>query len=383
MVPAGAALNPAFHLIHHHAPPADLSRLPALAVDAWTYHRALPEYQPTPLCNLGGLARELGLASIHLKDESMRFGLNAFKGLGASYAIHRWLTHHPEARAVTFTTATDGNHGRAVAWSARRSGARAVIFMPTHSVAARIEAIAREEAEVVLVDEGYDAAVVRAHEAAEQAGWVLIQDCARPGYEEIPEWIAAGYWTLAKELEATIFPVDAPAVDLVVLHAGVGTWPAAMVSYLWHRYGVLRPRIVVVEPAAADCVLASIVAGQPSCARGSLRTIMAGLNCGWPSTTAVGAIAHGVDALMAIPDLWAERAMRCLANPADGDLAVVAGESGAASVAGLLALVTDPLFVPVAEHLDLGRRSRVLVWSTEGATDPEGWARVVGRPVPS
>ncbi len=383
MVPAGAALSPAFHLIHDHVPPDDLARLSALADAAWTYHHTLPEYQPTPLHNLAGLACELGLGSLHLKDESARFGLNAFKGLGASFAIHHWLTHHREAGSVTFTTATDGNHGRAVAWSARRSGARAVIFIPTHSADARIEAIAREGAEVVLVDEGYDAAVVRAHEAAQQPGWVLIQDCARPGYEEIPEWIAAGYWTLARELESTVFPADGPAVDLVVLHAGVGTWPAAIVSYLWHRYGVRRPRIVVVEPAEADCVLASVIAGQPTCARGSLQTIMAGLNCGWPSTIAVGAMAHGVDALIAIPDLWAERAMRRLACPAEGDPVVVAGESGAASVAGLLALATGPSFAPVAEHLHLGRESRVLTWSTEGATDPAGWARVVGRPVPS
>ena len=286
-------------------------------------------------------------------------------------------------RPVTFTTATDGNHGRAVAWSARRCGARAVIFVPTNTVAARIEAIAGEGAEVVLVDEGYDAAVERAHLAAGQPGWILIQDCARPGYEEIPEWIAAGYWTLARELEATLFPVDHPAVDLVILHAGVGTWPAAMVSYLWHRYGRGRPKIVVVEPAEADCVLASVLAGKPARARGSLQTIMAGLNCGWPSTTAAQTIARGVDAMLAIPDHWAEQAMRRLADPAVGDVEVIAGESGAASVAGLLALTADPELAPVREHLLLLDRPRVLVWSTEGATDPDGWARVVGRPVPS
>ena len=383
MTSAGKPLTPAFHLVKHHVPPADLLRLPALGEAAWACHLALPEYQPTPLHALGGLADELGLASLHLKDESARFGLNAFKGLGASFAIHRWLELHPEASPVTFTTATDGNHGRAVAWSAHRYGARAVIFVPSHTVPARIEAITREGAEVVLVEGDYDLAVAQAHEAAEHAGWTLIQDAARPGYEEIPEWIAAGYWTHARELESTVFPPGEPAVDLVMLHAGVGTWPAAMVSYLWHRYGDRRPRIAVVEPAEADCILASALAGRPTRARGSLRTMMAGLNCGWPSTTAFPIIAAGADALMAVPDHWAERAMRRLATPSGGDVAVVAGESGAASVAGLLAMTFDPALAPVAEHLRLARRPRVLVWSTEGATDPEGWARVVGRPVPS
>ncbi len=380
---AGESLPPQFHLIKDHAPPVELQRMSALADAAWTCHLALPEYRPTPLHALSGLARELGLASLHLKDESSRFGLNAFKGLGASFAIHHWLARHPGAGPVTFTTATDGNHGRAVAWSARRSGARAVIFIPAHSVAARIAAIASEGAEVVLVDGDYEVAVSRAHEAAEQPGWILIQDAACPGYEEIPAWIAAGYWTHARELESTVFPLQGPAVDLVMLHAGVGTWPAAMVSYLWHRYDLRRPRIVVVEPTEADCVLSSALAGRPARARGSLRTMMAGLNCGWPSTTAFEVLAHGADAMMAIPDSWAELAMRRLASPAEGDVVVVSGESGAASVAGLLAMIRDPAFAPVVEHLQLPDRPRVLVWSTEGATDPEAWVRLVGRSLPS
>ncbi len=383
MTPAGEPMAPAFHLIRNPALPPDIARMSLLADAAWRCHHALPEYRPTPLHTLATLAQELGLASLHLKDESARFGLNAFKGLGASFAIHHWLARHPEAGPVTFTTATDGNHGRAVAWSARCTGARAVVFVPSHTVPARIEAIAREGAEVVLVDGGYDLAVARAHEAAERSGWILIQDAACPGYEEIPEWIAAGYWTHARELESTLFPEAESAVDLLVLHAGVGTWPAAMVSYLWHRYGARRPRIAVVEPTEADCVLSSVLAGRPARARGSLRTMMAGLNCGWPSTTALQVISAGADAVMAIPDHWAERAMRRLATPSGGDPAVIAGESGAASVAGLLAMVLDPAFAPVAEHLRLSERPRVLVFSTEGATDPDGWARVVGRPVPS
>src|SRR3990172_1965754 len=214
MTLAGEPPAPVYHLNSDQAPPANCSRMSVLAEAAWTCHLALPEYRPTPLHSLGGLARELSLASLHLKDESTRFGLNAFKGLGASFAIHHWLASHPATGPVTFTTATDGNHGRAVAWSARRYGARAVIFIPSHTVSARVDAIAREGAEVVLVEGEYDVAVARAHEAAEGQGWILIQDAARPGYDEIPEWIGAGYWTHARGLEASIFPAEGPAVDL-------------------------------------------------------------------------------------------------------------------------------------------------------------------------
>ncbi len=354
-----------------------------LAREALTYHRTLAGYAATPLHRLDGLARELGIAALLLKDESRRLGLNAFKVLGPSFAIHRWLAHHAAAGDVTFTTATDGNHGRAVAWTARQHGQRAVIFMPADSVPARITAIEREGADVVLVDEGYDAAVAQARQASETHGWILIQDSAHPGYLEIPEWISAGYWTMAHELEPSPHGAERVDADLVLLHAGVGTWPAAMVAYYWHRYGPRRPRLAVIEPTEADCVLASALAGHPAHATGSLHTIMAGLNCGFPSTSAFDTLQHSVDAFFTIPDRWAEAAMRRLAVPAEGDPLVVAGESGAASVAGLLALLDDPALEPVKRHLGLAGDTRVLVWSTEGATDPVNWTRVVGRAVPT
>jgi diaminopropionate ammonia-lyase family len=156
-----------------------------------------------------------------------------------------------------------------------------------------------------------------------------------------------------------------------------------MVQYYWHRYGVRRPRLVIVEPTAAACLLDSVRCGQPMPASGSLQTIMAGLNCGYPSITAFETLRSSVDAFIAIPDEWAERAMRSLATPRGTDPAVVAGESGAAGVAGLMAVMEDPAYAGVREHIGLGRGSRVLAWSTEGATDPVGWERVVGRPVPA
>ena len=368
-----------FVLVHNPTPPPETADTAALAELAWSFHHGFRHYQPTPLWHLDQIAAELGVGSLSLKDESPRFGLNAFKGLGASFAMHHWLATHDVSGETVFTTATDGNHGRAVAWMARQLGFRAVIFMPVHSAAARIAAIQNEGAKVVLVEEGYDAAVRRALDAAATSGWIVIQDTATPGYTEVPSWVGAGYWTMARELEPTIHGADRPEVDVVLLHAGVGTWPAAMVQYYWHRYGDRRPKLVVVEPIEAACVLESVRAGHPTLATGSLRSIMAGLNCGYPSTTAVDVLRESVDAFIAIPDLWTERAMRRLAH---NEPTVIAGESGAASLAGLMALIEDPAYVAVRRNLNLDSTSRVLIWSTEGATDPDGWERVVGKTLP-
>jgi diaminopropionate ammonia-lyase len=376
-----AGVNIPFVLVDEPISSPGVAETAALADLAWTFHRSFHRYSPTPLHRLDHFASELGVASLLLKDESSRFGLNAFKGLGASFAMHHWLATHDVDDAAVFTTATDGNHGRAVAWMARQLGFRSVIFMPTHSVPARIAAIQNEGAKVVLVEEGYDAAVQQALSAGETHGWIVIQDTATDGYREVPDWIGAGYWTMARELEPAVHGVDRAEVDVVLLHAGVGTWPAATVQYYWNRYGERRPKIVVVEPTEAACVLESVRAGHPTPAGGSLRTIMAGLNCGYPSTTAFDVLRRSVDAFIAIPDLWAKRAMRRLATPGPDEAMVVAGESGAASTAGLMALMRDPAYEAVRRHIGLGPNSRVLVWSTEGATDPVGWERIVGRAV--
>jgi diaminopropionate ammonia-lyase len=367
-------------LIRESAPPPHLPDAARLADLAWKFHRGFRGYAPTPLRSLDRLATTFGLGQLLLKDESFRFGLNAFKGLGASFAMYHCMATHDLPDEVAFTTATDGNHGRAVAWMARQLGKRAVIFMPSIAERPRIDAILNEGAKVVLVDEGYDAAVERAMDAGARHGWIVIQDTATEEYRDVPRWIAAGYWTSPRELEATLHPPDHPAVDVVLLHAGVGTWPAAIVEYYWHRYGERRPRIVVVEPSDAACVLESVAAGRPVHASGGMRTIMAGLNCGYPSLSALEVLRRGVDALISIPDAYAIDAMRLLA---DGDPSVIAGESGAASVAGLIALMHDDDYRAVRDHVGLGAASRVLVWSTEGATDPAGWERVVGRPVPA
>ncbi|HRP07496.1 MAG TPA: diaminopropionate ammonia-lyase [Gemmatimonadales bacterium] len=371
------------HLVTTTTTPPRIGRLADLADEAQAFHRSMPGYSITPLHRLDSLAHSIGAGSLLLKDESYRFGLNAFKGLGASFAVHKWLTTHPASGDVTFTTATDGNHGRSVAWAARMAGHRAVVFIPSHAAPSRVAAIREQGAEVHLVAEGYDAAVRRAEATAAREGWVLVQDFAHDGYTEIPDWIMAGYWTHARELEPVPHGADRPDIDLVILHAGVGTWPAAIAAYYWHRYGAARPRIAIVEPSRAACVLAGIRAGKPVMIDSPERTVMAGLDCATASTTALEILSAGADAFFAIDEAWVLEAMRRLASPMGSDPVVIAGESGAASVAGLLALHGEPALAPVREHLGLGPASRVLVWSTEGATDPVHWAKVVGRPVPA
>jgi diaminopropionate ammonia-lyase len=372
-----------FHLVGNPSPPSGTERLSDLAREAHRFHLSMSEYRPTPCHQLDSLAEKLGIGSLLLKDESHRFGLNAFKGLGASFAIDRWLRENSPTDTTTFVTATDGNHGRAVAWSARRAGHRAVVYIPSHAKQSRVDSIRAEGAEVVLVSEGYDAAVrlVRAHAA--DRGWVAIQDTANDHYHTVPEWIAAGYWTHARELEPQTHALPDPTVDLVLLQAGVGTWASAMVAYYWHRYGRRRPKIVVVEPVSASCVMAGAVAGAAQEIESPDRTIMAGLDCALASTAGVKILKSSVDAFITVEDKWAIEAMRILANPTSGDPMVVSGESGAAGLAGLMALKSEPGLAAVSDALGLGPTSRTLVWSTEGATDPVHWTKVVGRAIPA
>lgn len=371
------------HLVTTTNAPARLAQLAALADDAWQLHHSLPEYRPTPLHSLPALAADLGVASLQLKDESTRLGLQSFKGLGVSFAVDRWIRDHPYRHNLTLVTATDGNHGRSVAWAARRLGANAVVFLPGHAEPDRIVAIEGEGAEVILVREGYEAAVSQAHAAADEEGWILVQDSAAPGYVTIPEWIMAGYWTMARELEPSPNTPERPEYDLILLHAGVGTWPAAMTAYYWHRYGErARPRIAVVEPVTAPCVQAAALTGRPVRVDSSRRTIMAGLDCAVASPSAVSILHQSVDAFFTINDRMARAAMRRLATPRDGDPQVISGEAGSASVAGLMTLASDPELAPVREHLALNDSTRVLVWSTEGATDPTAWAAIVGSAPP-
>jgi len=357
-------------------------------------HRALPGYQPSPLLDLPDLATELGLGAVLVKDESGRFGIQAFKGLGASFAVYsvlkrRWRerTGHdlpPSAfrdaavrdalGEVVFTAATDGNHGRAVAWTARMLGQKAVIFLPADTAAARIAHIEAEGAEARLIDGTFDDCVTACAASAAKHGWQVIADTAYPGFMEVPGFIMTGYSTIFTEIAEQL---DAP-LDFVVLPAGVGGLAAAGAAYHVQTFGDERPQLICVEPEESACFLESILAGdgRPHPAAGSQRSIMAGLNCGIPSLLAWPLIRDAMDLFLAVEDTYAEQAMRLYHRHG-----VESGESGASTLAGLLALLQAPELSEARDASGLGPRSRVLLINTEGATDPDNYARIIeGEP---
>jgi diaminopropionate ammonia-lyase len=306
------------------------------AAEALAFHRSLPGYRPSPLVDAPTAARELGVARVLVKDESDRFGLPSFKVLGASYAVHRAVG---ERRDVTVVCATDGNHGRAVAWMARQLGIAATVYVPGIMIDARRTAIQLEGARVVVVDGTYDDAV---DAAAAQSGpdTLVIQDTAWPGYETVPRWVIDGYGTIGAEIDVE--------PDVVAVQIGVGSFAAAIVR----RFA--GARIIGVEPRTAACALASIEAGRPTEVPGPHTSVMAGLNCGRVSPVAWPVLARGIEAFAAIGDHRAFAAVRLLA--ADG---ITAGESGAAALAGLLTF---------RDRLALPSGATVLVVNTEGAT---------------
>jgi diaminopropionate ammonia-lyase len=323
-----------------------------------------PGYAPTPLVALSALAASMRVASLHIKHEGHRFALKSFKALGGAYAVERIARACADPAALTFTCATDGNHGRSVAWGARRVGAKSVIYVHETVSEGRAKAIAAFGAEVRREGRTYDDAVRAADKAARENGWQLVSDTSYPGYDVIPRDVMQGYAVLPLEIEA-----QGLAPTHVFVPGGVGGLAAAVLAYHWERQGAARPRLIVVEPERAACLLASARAGGMAVVGGDLDTIMAGLSCGEPSRLAWDILASGADAFMAITDEAAAAAMRSLAG--DG-LAV--GESGAAGLAGFLALDD-------AARMNLGidAEARVLVYGTEGATDPELYARIVGR----
>ena len=342
------------------------------------FHRSLPGYTPTPLHACRGLAAELGLGSLYVKDEAHRFGLKAFKALGASWALHRIRMQRPGP--MTVATATEGNHGRAVAWAARQLGLPAVVFLRAQSAPARVEAIRREGARIELVEGSYEDAVRRAAVESERNGWQVVADVGYDNYLEIPHWIAEGYATLFMESDEQLEAAGLPAPDVVLVQAGVGGLLHAAVDH--YRARLEQPMLAAVEPVEADALIASINTpeGDPAPASGRQDSIMAGLNCGEVSLSAWPVVRRGVELFLTVEDRYSEAAMRKLAHPNGGDPAIVAGESGAAGLAGVLALMSAPELRLAKEFLELGPGRRVLVINTEGDTDPAGYRRVVGAP---
>lgn len=368
-------------------------RTEAPSADPIGLHRRLPGYTPTPLRPLPTLARRLGLASLLLKDESGRLGLSAYKVLGAIWATVRLLEEgHPELQGwkdlpdlrrrlaalprLTLVSATDGNHGRGVARVARWLGFEAEIYVPAGTKAPRIEAIASEGARVIEVPGTYEAAVARAA-AVTGPEVLLLQDHGWPGYERVPALVAEGYATIFQEIDGQLAATGGAPPDLVLVQIGVGTLASAVVRHYRRSDLESPPQVIGVEPSGAACALRSIEAGRPVLLEaGADASIMAGLNCGAPSSAAWPAMRDGMDGFVAVEDEQARSAMRLLA--AEG---VVSGESGAAGLAGLLELCEGQSAGTARVRLGLEGR-RVLLLSTEGATDPAAWEEIVGRPVP-
>lgn len=369
---------------------------PAAAADARRFHSGLAGYQVTPLYDLPGLARLAKVGKVLVKDEAERFGLNAFKVLGASYAIARLLARRlgldtcdldfakltaavqAQEKQLTFVTATDGNHGRAVAWAAQQLGQRAVVYLPQGAAPSRVAAIAGHGAEAVVLDTNYDEAVRFAAEQAEQKGWLLVQDTAWEGYEEIPSWIMQGYTTLAAEVWEQMRALGVQPTH-VFLQAGVGSLAASQLAY-WQSQKELAqpPQFVVMEPDNAACFYLSAQKddGQPHAVTGDLETIMAGLSCGEPNPLAWPILRDYAAVFASCPDYVAAYGMRILGNPWLGGPRITAGESGAVG-AGLVALLAEPSYAQWRRRLQLDENSVVLLINTEGATDPVNYERVV------
>ena len=345
--------------------------------DPLAYHSKIRRYEPTPLISLSRLAKSLEIKELYVKDESRRFRQHNFKTLGASFAIHKFLEANPGKH--TFCTATDGNHGRSVAWAAKMKRQKAVIFIPVNTALSRIKNIKKQRGKVIIVDGDYDAAVLRAREEAEKNGYILIQDTSWEGYTEIPTLIAAGYKTMMMELDELLHTSKEPLIDFVFLQSGVGTWASSVVAYYRNRYPRNMPKIITVEPMESDSLLESIRQKGLSKTKGSQQTLMSGLNCGTPSYLAWKILKDGVDLFLAIPDDYAIKAMQNLYFPFKNDRQIFAGESGAAGLGGLTALAFDESLENVKKEIGLNRQSRVLIFNTEGVTNPEMFEELIIR----
>jgi len=338
--------------------------------DIYRFHRKLRCFSPTPLISLPKMAKSLGVKELYIKDESKRLRINTFKSLGASYAIFKIMEKRRREK-LTFIAATDGNHGCSVAWSARSARQKAVIFVPKNTVKSRIKNIKKYRGEVIVVDGDYDQAVATAREESKKQGYVLVQDSSWEGYTEIPKYIAAGYKTMMTEMEDQLHPPKSPLIDFVFLQCGNGTWASSVIAYYRIKYPRKMPTFISVEPAECDSLLESFKQKKLTKTKKSQETLMAGLNCGTPSLLAWNILKDGIDVFLSIPDKYAIKAMQNLYFPFKNEKQIFAGESGAAGLGGLIALSVDPDLEELKEKIGLDDESRILVFNTEGVTDPE------------
>ncbi|MDH4569052.1 diaminopropionate ammonia-lyase [Pseudomonas sp. BN414] len=361
---------------------------------AWLSSWSRFECAITPLWQLPDLADDLGVGQVLLKDEAVRSALGSFKVLGAPIALVRLIlsrfpelaleprallagTHAAALADFTVISATDGNHGRALAAAAQSVGCQCVIVLHAHVSREREQAIAAYGARIIRIDGNYDDSVHEAARLAVANGWTVVSDTSYEGYTEIPRDVMQGYGIIAAEALEALEPTTAECpFSHVFLQGGVGGLAAGIASYLWERYGAERPTMIVVEPRQADCLYQSALAGQATRASGTVDSVMAGLACGETSPLAWQFLEGCIDYFMTVEDAEAVVAMRLLAKGSGRDLPLVAGESAVAGLAGLRQLMGTPQ----AAELGLDRHSRVLLISTEGATAPALYAELVGEP---
>lgn len=365
---------------------------------ARNFHESFPQYSKTPLVSLTQMAKYLHIGNIFIKDESYRFGLNAFKVLGGSYAMARYIakeTHkdvsqlpynilvsdelRKEFGQATFFTATDGNHGRGVAWAANKLNQKAVVFMPKGTTITRLDNIKKENAIATIEEANYDECVRMAAAASKTKNGVVVQDTAWAGYEEIPTWIMEGYGTMAMEADEQLKDYHCDRPTHIFIQAGVGSLAGGVQGYFSNIYKDNPPKVIVVEADVADCLYKGALAkdGEMRIVDGDMQTIMAGLACGEPNTISWDILKNHTDTFVSCPDWVAVKGMRMLAAPLKGDIPVVSGESGAVTLGLLAAIMTMDEYKELKNTLALDENSKVLLFSTEGDTDPERYKSIV------
>jgi len=366
---------------------------------AKAFHMSFPQYSETPLAHLKNMAEFLGLGDFFVKDESYRFGLNAFKVLGGSFAManyiaqktgrdiseldYRTLTSdelRKEFGQATFFTATDGNHGRGVAWAANKLKQKAVVYMPKGSTKTRFDNIQREGAKVTIEEVNYDECVrMAAADAAKTPNGVMVQDTAWDGYEEIPAWIMQGYGTMSMEAAEQLKAAGCEAPTHIFVQAGVGSLAGSVQGYFANLFPNHCPTTVIVEAQAADCLYRSAAEkdGKIRFVEGDLQTIMAGLACGEPNTISWDILKNHSSFFVSCPDWVSAKGMRMLGAPIKGDPQVVSGESGAVSMGLISSIMQMDELKDLREALKLDKNSKILMFSTEGDTDPESYRNIV------
>lgn len=358
------------------------------------FHQSFPLYKETPLVNLKNLSKKIGLKNFFVKDESYRFGLNAFKVLGGSFAIGKYIAQklnmdisdlsyeklisseiHKQIGNITFVTATDGNHGRGVAWTANQLKQKSVVYMPKGSSLERLKNIQAENADASITDLNYDDAVRLANENAKKYGWIVIQDTSWENYQDIPRWIIQGYSTMAYEAYTQM----SQKPTHIFIQAGVGSLAGAITGFFANAYKEDKPIITVVEPETANCIFRTAKANDQKLhfVKGNMPTIMAGLACGEPCDIGWNILKKHADFAIACADNISAKGMRLLGAPLSGDTRIISGESGAVTSGLIAELMTNDEYKDIRDELQLNINSVVLCFSTEGATDKQNYEDIV------